>query len=83
MRKHHHPTLKLHTIYTLMLTLVFGFIFYFVQDITVGALMVALALYVAGNGIIHARKNTLHRDTAIEYLIVALIAFVLLIGALR
>ena len=80
MKKQHHSSLKLHTIYTLLLIAVFGVLLLFVRDMTLGVAMLFLALYISGNGIIHARKNVLHRDTLLEYLLVGIITLVLLIG---
>ena len=82
MRKQHHISLKIHTIYTLVLSLVFAALLFVTRDLTLGVVMVFLLLYIAGNGIIHAHKNVLHRDTLIEYVVVAIIALVLLFGYL-
>lgn len=80
MRKKHHASLKLHTIYTLVLAVTFGVVLYFTQDLTLGISMVFLLFYVVGNGIIHARKNVLHRDTLLEYILVSAIVLALIIG---
>ncbi|GEM_PF-756479 len=48
------------------------------------SLLIVLAFllaYVAGNGLIHARAQTLTRDILIEYGLVAVVALVVLIGA--
>jgi len=80
MRKKHHASLKLHTIYTIALALTFGMVLYFAQDVTLGISMMFLLFYIAGNGIIHARKNVLHRDTLLEYILVSAIVLALIIG---
>lgn len=82
MKKQHLPTLKFHTIYTIVLSLVFAGIIVFVPDITLFAAVFFLILYVAGNGIIHSRNNELRHDSLIEYIIVSLVALVVLFGAI-
>lgn len=82
MRKHHHSTMKFHTIYTLLLTLAFVVVLYFSQNFTLGLIMLFLLFYIAGNGIIHSRKNELHRDTLLEYVLIAMIVLVLLLGSM-
>lgn len=83
MRKHHLPTLKFHTVYSIAISLVFIFVIALFPDITLAASIVFFVGYVAGNGIIHTKKNTLHKDSVIEYLLVAIAVFVVVVGALR
>ena len=82
MRKHHFLTLKFHTVYTLILAALFLTTIIIFPDVTLFLAALFLILYVAGNGIIHARKNQLTRDSIIEYGIVAVVALVVLLGAL-
>jgi len=53
------------------------------HEATLSAAAVFLILYVTGNGIIHTRNNELSRDTLIEYIILAFIALILLIGTIK
>lgn len=81
MKKHHLPTLKFHTIYTLILAGALLATLFFFPDVSLFATILFLIAYVAGNGIIHARKNEFSRDSLVEYLIVALVGAVVVIGA--
>lgn len=83
MKKIHHPSLRLHAIYSIVLSVVFLAILIFVRDIALGVSMLFLVLYVVGNGIIHTRKNELKRDTLLEYVLVSAIVLVVLLGLLR
>ena len=47
MRKIHHASLKLHTIFTVALAVTFGIVLYFSKDLTLGLSMIFLLLYVA------------------------------------
>jgi hypothetical protein len=78
----HIRTLKFHTIYTVALTVIFLVIALLAQEIILGVAMLFLLLYVAGNGIIHGRKNELTRDTLLEYIIISAIVIVMIIGAI-
>lgn len=82
MKKIHAPSLKFHTVYSIVLTLIFLVIIIFIRDIALGAAMFFLLLYVGGNGIIHSKKNELKRDTLLEYIILSIIALVVLVGAI-
>lgn len=83
MRKHHVPTLKFHTIYSLFISSVFIMVIAVFPDITLAAAIIFFVSYIAGNGLIHSKKNTLHKDSVIEYLLVAIAVFVVVVGALR
>jgi len=83
MKKIHHATLKIHTIYSVILSVVFLVIILMAHEATLSAAAVFLILYVTGNGIIHTRNNELSRDTLIEYIILAFIALILLIGTIK
>jgi len=82
MKKHHTHKLRFHTIFSVALVLVFLIVLFFVRDISLAIAMLFLAVYIAGNGIIHAKYNELKRDTIVEYVIVSGIVIVVLIGAL-
>jgi hypothetical protein len=81
MKKHLHPSLKFHTLYTIGLVAIFLVILVFVPDIILAASVVLFVLYVGGNGIIHAKKNQLSRDSIIEYILVAIMVAMLVAGA--
>lgn len=80
MKKIHFPSMKFHTIYSVVLSVLFLAIVLVVPDITLAATSIFVILYVVGNGIIHSRKNELNRDTLIEYMLVSAVALVILIG---
>lgn len=82
MKKIHFPTLKFHTIYTIILSVVFLGIILLAPEITLFAAIVFLLLYIGGNGIIHTRKNELTRDSLVEYIIVSLVVLVVLLGVI-
>ncbi len=82
MRQQHRATLKFHTIYSAILAIVFIVAMFLLREIALGLAMLFLLMYVAGNGIIHSRNNKLTRDTFIEYVLVALVVLVLLLGML-
>lgn len=83
MRKHHLHTLKFHTIYSIAVSLLFIIVIAIFPDITLAAAIIFFVSYIAGNGLIHSKKNTLHKDSVIEYLLVAIAVFVVVVGALR
>jgi len=83
MKKIHYKSLKFHAIYSFILATIFLAVIVFTPDISLGIAMVFLVLYIAGNGLIHARNNKLERDTLMEYIIVSIIVFVIIIGAIR
>lgn len=80
MKKLHHPSLKFHTIYSLALSVILFAVLLYVRDITLGVAVLFLTLYIAGNGIIHAKHNELKRDTLVEYTLVAVIVLIVIIG---
>ena len=82
MRRQHRSTLKFHTIYSATLATIFIIAMFLLREIALGLAMLFLLMYVAGNGIIHSRSNKLTRDTLIEYILVALVVLVLLLGML-
>jgi hypothetical protein len=82
MKKQQYQKLKFHTIFSVSISLLFLIILLIDHSITLGIAMIFLASYVIGNGIIHIRHNELKRDTVLEYIIVAIIALVLLVGVL-
>lgn len=81
MKKQHHKTLKFHTIFTLILVLVCIVTVALKPDWILAVSCALLIAYVAGNGIIHSRKNELSRDSLFEYLIIAAIAGLIIVGA--
>lgn len=81
MRKIHATSLKVHTIYSVSLATLFVVTSLLIRDIVLSLAMLALVAYVIGNGIIHGTKNTLTRDTIVEYILVSIIVVVLLLTA--
>jgi len=49
---------------------------------TLSLALLFLVLYIAGNGMIHNRNNTLSKDAIIEYILVSLVVLVIIIEAL-
>lgn len=82
MKKVHSASFKFHLIYSTILAIIFLIMILLVRDIALGIVMLVLLAYVAGNGIIHGRKNELTRDTIIEYVIVSAIVAVIFLGVL-
>ncbi len=80
MKKQHYKKLKFHTIFSIIISLLFLTILLVNRDITLGVAMLFLVAYIVGNGIIHVRHNELKRDTILEYIIVSVIVLVLIIG---
>jgi hypothetical protein len=81
MKKRHVSKLKLHTIFTIVITIIFLVVLAFVRDISLAVAMLFLGVYIAGNGIIHIRHNELARDTIVEYILIGVIAAVLFISS--
>lgn len=82
MRQEHHLTLKFHTIYSLGLALIFVVMMLIMKSLAFGLAVIFLMMYIAGNGIIHIKKNKLTRDTIIEYVLVSLVVLVIFIDLL-
>ena len=81
MKKQHHKSLKFHTIFTIVLVLVCLATILLKPDWILAVSCALLIAYVAGNGIIHSRKNELTRDSIFEYGIVAVIVGLIIVGA--
>jgi len=80
-KNHHTKRWKLHTIYTIVLGVISLAIIIIAPNISLFVVLGMLLLYVGGNGIIHARAKTISRDALLEYGLVALVAFFVLVGA--
>jgi hypothetical protein len=80
MKKKHVASLKFHTIYSIIIAAIFVLVIIFVRNILFAAAAGFLLLYIVGNGIIHAKKNELTRDTLLEYILIAAIVLVVIIG---
>lgn len=73
--------MKFNTIYSVSLaTVSIGLIIIF-PNLSLIVACVFLAMYVAGNGVIHWHHGTLNRDAIIEYIVLALVALILIWGA--
>lgn len=75
------PSLKIHTIFSLVLAIILLVVLIVAPSISLFAAMLFVVLYVSGNGIIHSKKNELSRDTIVEYILVSAIVIVVVIGA--
>lgn len=82
MKKQHHKSLKFHTLFTILLGVATVILIILKPDLLLVISSLALVAYVAGNGIIHARKNQLSRDSILEYSIVGLIILIIIVSAL-
>lgn len=82
MKREHHKTLKIHTIYNIVISLIFVTVILFERDVALLAATIFLLVYVTGNGIIHTSKNKLTHDTLVEYIVLSGIALLLLFNAL-
>ena len=82
MKQKHTTSLKFHTWFTLILAIASIVIILVIPDIGLFVALVFLALYVAGNGLLHAGHGTLTRDILIEYGLVAVVVLIVLVGAL-
>lgn len=82
MRQEHYPTLKFHTIFSLVIASVFVVMMLLMRDIALGLALLFLFLYITGNGIIHSKNNKLTRDTLMEYILVSLVILVIIIDVL-
>lgn len=70
-----------HLWFTFGLAIISSGVIVLVPSASLFIVLAFLFVYVAGNGLIHARAQTLTRDILIEYGLVALVALVVLIGA--
>lgn len=82
MKKAHIPTLKIHTIFNLVIGVLYLAIIACYPSITLAMSTFFLLLYVAGNGLIHSKKNQLNRDTLLEYIILSVVALIILANAI-
>ena len=82
MRKQHRKALKLHTIFTIVLVLVSLVIIALAPDLLLIVSIGALVTYVAGNGLIHVKKNQLTRDIVLEYCIIGAMMLIVVVSAL-
>ena len=82
MKKLHHKKLKFHTLFSAAIATLLAAVLVFARDLSLALATILLILYVAGNGIIHNKQNILHRDTIIEYSLVAIVVVVIILGAL-
>ncbi len=81
MKKQHHKSLKLHTIFNLVTWSLYLLIILLNTNLTLIISTVFLLVYITGNGLIHSRHNQLTRDILIEYIILSVIALVILLNA--
>ena len=82
MRHHHHKTLKWHTVFTTLLSIAAVVLIFVLPNAALVIGVGFLVAYILGNGLIHYKKGTAHRDTYIEYAVLAAVAIVLLLGFL-
>ncbi|HPF30866.1 MAG TPA: hypothetical protein PLO25_00950 [Candidatus Saccharibacteria bacterium] len=82
MKKEHHKTLRIHTIYNILISVALVIVIIFVRDVSLLAVTIFLLFYVTGNGIIHTKRNRLTHDTLVEYIVLAGIVLLLLINVL-
>jgi len=82
MKQSHKKSLKFHTLFSIFLAITCGVILAIHPSWLLAVSCALLVTYVAGNGIIHSRKNQLSRDSLVEYCLVAFIACLIIIGAL-
>lgn len=80
MKKIHTQASKFHIAYTIILATIFLVVGLIARDVLLGVVMLFVVLYVAGNGIIHSKKSQLSRDALTEYILVAAIVIVVIIG---
>lgn len=82
MRKVHHNSLKIHTVFNIIIWTLYSLILVFNSNATLIISVIFLLIYITGNGLIHSKKNQLSRDTLVEYIILSAIALVILVNAL-
>lgn len=81
MKKEHQKSLKIHSIYNLLIAIIFIVLIIVKREIALTISALFLLFYIAGNSFIHSKKNLLDRDTLIEYIILSIIAIVILTSA--
>lgn len=81
MMKHAHKhSSKHHTLYTLGLAIIAVASIILLPSAALFIGLGFMVLYIAGNGLIHYKKGTGHRDAYIEYAILVLIGVVIIVG---
>jgi hypothetical protein len=80
MKQIHRKTSKHHTLYTLGLVIVSVASIILLPQAALFIGLGFLALYIAGNGLIHYRNGTGHRDVYIEYAILVFVGIVIIAG---
>lgn len=74
--------LRIHQIFNIIISAIFIIAILINRDATLFTSVIFLVVSIVGNGIIHGRNDSLTRDTIIEYVIVAIIALVILLGSI-
>lgn len=74
--------LRIHQIFNIIISIIFISAVLINRDVTLFASIIFLIISIIGNGIIHGQNGNLTRDTIIEYVIVAVIALVILLGSI-
>ena len=80
MKQAHRHSSKHHTLYTLGLAIIAVASILLLPAAALYIGLGFLVLYIAGNGLIHYKKGTGHRDAYIEYAILALVGVVIIAG---
>jgi hypothetical protein len=81
MKAIHFKTMKFHSFYSLLLAFICIGVIIIFPSISLAIASAFLVLYVAGNGVIHAKNGTLNRDSVLEYVLLSIVAIVLIVGA--
>jgi hypothetical protein len=80
---HHRKTHWIHVAFSISLLTLLAALILIKQTLPTAVLAGAFALYVLGNGYIHAKRDDLKQETIIEYILLAAAVFIVLVSALK
>lgn len=82
MKAAHHRTLWIHSVFSLLVCALLGFVVWIRGDLPTTIVAAAIALYIVGNTVIHIQRDDFKRDTFIEYILIGGAVFIVLASAL-
>lgn len=83
MKAHHRKTHWIHTVFSISVLGILAAIILIKNDIPALVIAGLFGVYVAGNGLIHARRDDFKPEVLIEYILLAAAVFIVLASALR
>jgi hypothetical protein len=79
----HRKTHWLNTVFSVCILLVLGGVVLLRRDVPTVIIAILFGVYVAGNSFIHAKRDDFKLEVLMEYALLALAVFIVLVSALR